>query len=59
MKNEHDREPAPNETAGMAWWNSLPRPIVRIGWRVPAALFQPMPGRRTSGTEMLIVSRGS
>ena len=40
MKNEHDREPAPDETAGMAWWNSLPRPIVRIGWRVPAALFQ-------------------
>ncbi|RWB51883.1 MAG: hypothetical protein EOQ42_24755 [Mesorhizobium sp.] len=23
MKNEHDREPTPDETAGMVWWNSL------------------------------------
>lgn len=23
MKNEHDREPSPDETAGVVWWNSL------------------------------------
>lgn len=23
MKNEHDREPTPDETAGIVWWNSL------------------------------------
>ena len=23
MKNEHEREPTPDETAGMVWWNSL------------------------------------
>jgi hypothetical protein len=23
MKNQHDLEPTPDETAGMVWWNSL------------------------------------
>lgn len=23
MKSEHDREPTPDEAAGMVWWNSL------------------------------------
>jgi hypothetical protein len=59
MKDEHDREPTPDETAGMVWWNSLTEADARRGWCGLAAPFQPMPGWRTSGSEMLIVSRGS
>ena len=41
MKNEHDREPTPDETAGMAWWNSLTEAdradwLARTGSAVPA-----------------------
>ena len=41
MKNEHDREPTPDETAGMAWWNSLTEAdradwLARAGSAVPA-----------------------
>jgi hypothetical protein len=42
MKNEHDREPTPDETAGMVWWNSLSEAdradwLARVGSAVPAA----------------------
>ncbi|MER8758115.1 hypothetical protein NKH69_20920 [Mesorhizobium sp. M0976] len=41
MKNEHDREPTPDETAGMVWWNSLTESdragwLARAGSAVPA-----------------------
>ncbi|TIL47989.1 hypothetical protein [Mesorhizobium sp.] len=41
MKNEHDREPTPDETAGMVWWNSLAESdraawLARSGSAVPA-----------------------
>ena len=41
MKNEHDREPTPDETAGMVWWNSLAEAdraawLARAGSAVPA-----------------------
>jgi hypothetical protein len=41
MKNEHDREPTPDETAGMVWWNSLTEAdrtawLARAGSAVPA-----------------------
>lgn len=41
MKNEHDREPTPDETAGMVWWNSLAESdraawLARAGNAVPA-----------------------
>ena len=41
MKNEHDREPTPDETAGMVWWNSLSEAdradwLMRAGSAVPA-----------------------
>ena len=41
MKNEHDREPTPDETAGMVWWNSLAVSdrtawLARAGSAVPA-----------------------
>jgi hypothetical protein len=41
IKNEHDREPTPDETAGMVWWNSLSEAdradwLARAGSAVPA-----------------------
>ncbi|TIV92525.1 MAG: hypothetical protein E5V85_28495 [Mesorhizobium sp.] len=41
MKYEHDREPSPDETAGMVWWNSLTEGdradwLARAGSAVPA-----------------------
>ena len=41
MRNEHDREPTPDETAGMVWWNSLSETdradwLARAGSAVPA-----------------------
>ena len=41
MKDEHDREPTPDETAGMVWWNSLTEAdradwLARAGSAVPA-----------------------
>ncbi|MER9560073.1 hypothetical protein [Mesorhizobium sp. M0323] len=41
MKNEHDREPTPDETAGMVWCNSLTEAnraawVARVGSAVPA-----------------------
>jgi len=56
-KNEHDREPTPDETAGMVWWNSLAESDrAGLGWRGPAAEFQLMPGPRTSCSGMSSVS---
>lgn len=41
MKSEHDREPTPDETAGMVWWNSLTEAdraawLAQAGSAVPA-----------------------
>ncbi|MER8377252.1 hypothetical protein [Mesorhizobium sp. M1406] len=41
MKNQHDQEPTPDETAGMVWWNSLAESdraawLARAGSAVPA-----------------------
>jgi hypothetical protein len=41
MKNNPDREPKPDETAGMVWWNSLTEVdradwLARAGSAVPA-----------------------
>jgi hypothetical protein len=41
MKNEHDRTPTPDETAGIVWWNSLAEAdraawLARAGSAVPA-----------------------
>lgn len=41
MRNEHDREPTPDETAGIVWWNSLTEAnraawLARAGSAVPA-----------------------
>lgn len=41
MKNEHDREPTPDETTGIVWWNSLREAdradwLARVGSAVPA-----------------------
>lgn len=58
MKNEHDREPTSDETAGMLWWNSLAESD-RAAWLVRAdRRFQLMLGPRTSGPGMLSVSYG-
>ncbi|MER8563212.1 hypothetical protein [Mesorhizobium sp. M0019] len=41
MKNQHDQEPTPDETAGTVWWNSLAETdraasLTRAGSAVPA-----------------------